>query len=198
MQGAVQRDFVRQMFKNAWTFLHDKGLEEILIPLGRKLASSWLRNNRQQDAVDLLLQILHRKPPFKLTTTNLPGQTADDYVRSAPIFAPIDYLISKIGPVDSTLPEEIVSKEIERRIYLKYERLHLLPVVLITDDGMLFFKSSIHLPEGIYSGSGITLVRLTNPPWRVRGRQELRDLIPRHRFARLVNILKRLKIGDAP
>jgi hypothetical protein len=51
----IQRDFVRQLFKNAWTFLHDKGLEEILIPLGRKLASSLLRNDRQQDAIDLLL-----------------------------------------------------------------------------------------------------------------------------------------------
>jgi hypothetical protein len=184
---------VRQIFKNAWTFLHDKGLEEILIPLGRKLASSLLRNDCQQDAIELLLQILRRKPPFKLSTTNFPEQTADGYVWSAPIFAPIDYLIFRISPVDSTLPQEIISQEFERRIYLKYERLQLLPVVLITADGMLFFKSRIHLPEGIYSGSDITVVRLTNPPWRVRGRQELRDLIPRHRFARLVHILMRLK-----
>jgi hypothetical protein len=48
---------------------------------------------------------------------NLPRQTPDDYVRSALIFAPIDYLIFKIGPVDSTLPQEIVSKEAKRRIY---------------------------------------------------------------------------------
>jgi hypothetical protein len=41
----IPRDLVRQIFKNAWTFLHDKGLEEILIPLGRKLASSLLRND---------------------------------------------------------------------------------------------------------------------------------------------------------
>lgn len=187
----IHRDFVLQMFKKAWTFLHDKRLEEILIPLGRKLASSLLRNNRQQDAVDLLLQILRRNPPFKLSTTNLPRQTPDDYVRSAPIFAPIDYLIFKIGPVDSTLPQEMVSKETERRIYQKYERLTVFPVVLITDDRMLFFTSWIFLPQGIYSESGITLVRMAYPPRRVR--DELRDqrevIQPRH-YRRLLQLEK--------
>jgi F-box domain len=181
----IHRDFVLQMFKNAWTFLHDKRLEEILIPLGRKLAWSLSRDNRQKDAMDLALQILRGKPPFKLSGKP-PRQTANDYMWSAPIFAPLDYLIFRIGPVDSTLPQEIVSKEIERQIHLKYERLHLLPVVLITDDGMLFFKSSIYLPRGIYSESGITLVRLTNPPRRVRGLREVKQ--PRDRYRRLLQL----------
>lgn len=187
----IHRDFVLQMFKNAWTFLHDKRLEEILIPLGRKLASFLLRNNRQQGVLDLLLQILCRNPLFKLSTTNLPGQTPDDYVRSALIFAPIDYLIFKIGPIDSTLPQEIVSKETERRIYEKYERLTVFLVILVIDGGMLFFKSWIFLPQGIYSESGITLVRMAYPPRRVRDKlRDQREVIqPRH-YRRLLQLEK--------
>jgi hypothetical protein len=78
------------------------------------------------------------------------------------------------------------SKEIERHIYQKYERLTVFPVVLITDDGMLFFKSYIFLSQGIHSEGGITLVRMANPPRKVRGQREI--IQPRHRHRRLLQL----------
>lgn len=91
----------------------------------------------------------------------------------------------------------MVSKEIERRIYEKYERLTVFPVVLITDDGMLFFKSYIFLSQGIYSESGITLIRMAYHPRRVR--DQLRDhrevIQPRH-YRRLLQLEKMSYLPD--
>jgi hypothetical protein len=94
-----------------------------------------------------------------------------------------------------TLPEEAVFKVNKKRVYSKYNKLRRLPVAIITDDGMVFFQSTTHLPEGIYSECGITLVRLTNPPWRVHGWSELKNVIqPRPRLRPLLNILNGLRI----
>jgi hypothetical protein len=60
------------------------------------------------------------------------------------------------------------------------KQLQLLPIALITDDGMLFFESVIHLPEGIYRESGITFIKLANipRPWRVHSSQEMKEILP--------------------
>lgn len=71
------------------------------------------------------------------------------------------------------------------------------PVALITDDGMLFFKSSVQIPDGMYNETGFTLIRMENTPrpCRVYRRSELNDVTQRQpKLFRLLNTLDRFRI----
>lgn len=71
------------------------------------------------------------------------------------------------------------------------------PIALITDNGMLFFKSSVQIPDGLYNESGFTLIRMENTPrpCRVYRRSELNDVTQRQpKLFRLLNTLDRFRI----
>ncbi|KAF3407821.1 hypothetical protein DPV78_000651 [Talaromyces pinophilus] len=126
----IPRNAVLDVFKKAWELLFDKRLEELLIPLGKDLAWSLELENRQQDAMKLLQQIIRRESPFKLSRRKL----SKDY--SFPIFAPLRSFMLRF-PVPG-VPEETVSIA-KRENDKELEQLQQLPVALITMDGMRFF-----------------------------------------------------------
>lgn len=123
------------------------------------------------------------QPPFELSSTKRSGsgthRQPEKYARWAPAFAPIDSLMLRLHEEAETLPQEAVFKVNKKRVYSKYIKLLRLPVARITDDEMVFFRSTTtHLPERMYSERGIILVRLTYPPWGVHGWRRLRDVEP--------------------
>ena len=71
------------------------------------------------------------------------------------------------------------------------------PVALIIDDEMLFFKSSIHIPDRMYDESGFTLIRMrsTPQPRRIYHHSELNNVTQRQpKLYYLLNTLDRLRI----
>lgn len=196
----IRRDFVLHLFKNAWEFLFYEKLEELLIPLGKDLARSLELENRRQDAISLLQQIIRRQSPFKLSSTKIfyGPHPPREYVRRLLTFAPLKSLLLRFG--DPEIPEEAVPLA-KRYIDKEQKQLRHLPVALITSDGMLFFhddemlslQSIIYIPPGICDESAIALIRLTSPPEAsgILDRQSLEKVIGKK--PRLWNILQELR-----
>lgn len=169
----IQRDIVLGLFKYAWNFLFDHGLEELLVPLGAILAWSLELDSRRQDAVSLLEQVMSGQPPFKLSGTkllkNYGFHRPEKYLERRATSVPFDFLRLRLYQ-QAEMPDGVVStKEI---ISSKLQQLLQVPVALITNDGMLFFhddemlalQSIIYQPPGSCDESSIMLIRLTNPP----------------------------------
>lgn len=201
----IRRDFVLHFFKNAWDFLFKEGLEELLIPLGKDLARSLELENRQQDAISLLQQMIDKQSPFKLSSTKIFHSSLHprEYVGRLPIFAPLRSLMARLRFQKSEIPEEDFSL-VKRYNDKEQEQLWLLPVALITNDGMVFFEdddmlslqSIIYIPSGFCDESSITLIRLTNPPRpsRILSRQSLEKVMSKN--PKLWNILQELRRGQ--
>lgn len=196
----IRRDFVLHIFKNAWEFLLNEKLEELLIPLGKDLATSLASENRRQDAISLLQQITRRKSPFKLSSTTIfkGPHPPREYVGRIPTFAPLRSLILRFQKPKIRERDVSIAKRYNDR---EQEQLWQLPVALITSDGMLFFhddemlslQSVIYTPPGFCDESIIALIRLTNPPRpsTILDRQSLEKVMGKN--PELWNILQELR-----
>ncbi|KAH8705649.1 hypothetical protein BGW36DRAFT_354047 [Talaromyces proteolyticus] len=60
----VDRDTAQAAFKRCWGHLKDLQFEQLLIPVGRGLASSYVLDDRSFDAICLLTKIHGRSQPF--------------------------------------------------------------------------------------------------------------------------------------
>ncbi|KUL81724.1 hypothetical protein ZTR_09473 [Talaromyces verruculosus] len=153
--ASIPRVLILDIFKNAWLYLFSKGLEELLIPIGMRLALSFELDDCHQDAIALLTQIQNRQPPFDLSISKpqLKGFSRHKrYVEVPPTFAPLEALIAQLQNVDHSVALS------------RLKDLQELPIAFITGNGIIFFTSNIGLQGGIHNGDGFTLVRLSNPP----------------------------------
>ena len=69
-QDFVARDIAQELFTVGWQLFRDRGLEELLLPLGRALAWSYCLDGpegsagREEEAVALLTKLAHGDAPF--------------------------------------------------------------------------------------------------------------------------------------
>jgi hypothetical protein len=141
--ACVNRDVILQMFTHAWIFLHDRELEELLIPVAMGLAWSFELDDRRQDAIKLLTQIYNQHPPFSLscfrpTVKNF--HRTEKYPGLPCTFAPLEYLLYKLSK-ENMHSLEPKTEQLLLRIYHRGKMLQELPAALITRDGIKFFMT---------------------------------------------------------
>jgi hypothetical protein len=178
----VKRDIILQIFENAWTYLYERELEELLIPIAMGLAWSLELDDRRQDAINFLTQIYEQRPPFLLSLCrpSLKSYRRTEKQSESPYtFAPLEYLIYKLSKESMHFSEAETEQQLLTCIWHRGEMLEKLPAALISRYGIKFFMTEDRLKNGIRIEENSLLVRISSwpHPWPFSSDTEIKDLL---------------------
>uniref|UniRef100_A0A093V2V6 Ubiquitin-like protease family profile domain-containing protein n=1 Tax=Talaromyces marneffei PM1 TaxID=1077442 RepID=A0A093V2V6_TALMA len=141
----VNRDIILRIFENAWTYLYERELEELLVPIAIRfaigLAWSLELDDRGQDSINFLTQIYEQRPPFLLSLfrPSLKHYRRTEKQSESPYtFAPLEYLLYKLSKENTHLLEVKTEQQLLTCIWHRGEMLQELPAALITRYGIKF------------------------------------------------------------
>ncbi|BDD57634.1 hypothetical protein MAP00_002981 [Monascus purpureus] len=180
--ACVNRDVVLQIFTDAWKYLYEKDLEELLIPIAMGLAWSLVLDDRKQDAINFLTQIYEHRPPFLLSSFRLSVKhyrRPEKHPESPSTFAPLEYLLYKLSKENMHFSEAESEQRLLKYIYHRGEMLQKLPAALISRYGIKFFMTEDRLQNGIRIEEDLVLVRISSwpRPWTLSSDTEIKDLM---------------------
>ncbi|KAF3399178.1 hypothetical protein DPV78_006375 [Talaromyces pinophilus] len=180
--ACVNRDFILEIFTDAWKYLYAKELEELLIPIAMGLAWSLELDDRKQDAISFLTQINEQRPPFLLSSfkPSLKNYRHTEKPPESPYtFAPLEYLLYKLSKENMHFSAAETEQQLLTYIWHRGEMLEKLPAALISRYGIKFFMTENRLQNGIRIEENSVLVRISSwpRPWPLSSDAEIKDLL---------------------
>lgn len=181
-RACVNRDIIVQIFTDAWKYLYEKELEELLIPIAMGLAWSLELDDRTQDAINFLTQVYEQRPPFLLSMfrPSLKHYHHTEKQSEFPYtFAPLEYLLYKLSRENMHFSEAETEQQFLTCIWHRGEMLQKLPAALISRYGIKFFMAEDRLQNGIRIEENSVLVRISSwpRPWPLSSDTEIKDLL---------------------
>jgi hypothetical protein len=159
----IGRDAAQAAFERGWSHLKDLQLEQLLIPVGRGLAWSYVLDHRSTDAICLLTKIWDGSQPFGWSTPTRPPKSYPRGMYNASRYPAAS--LPHIQPLEELLNALLLEVGSEPIISQSTPDLRELSFAVITPQGIFLVDlEDTPLPHGILFEGEFTFVRLSNPP----------------------------------
>lgn len=158
----IQRDVALKIFRHGWTLMANEGFEELLHPIGKRLAASLRLQGYQEEATTLFEEMGNGLQAFRSSRIWTDLNLQHEYLAS------------------SLLEEENYSDTIDSIPGIQWALQQSL-VALVTPKKSILLDVKIHLPQGLYIGKEFAMIRVSKPP---RPRRMI------HGLSKIVHILK--------
>lgn len=92
----ISRDDTEQLFTIGWRVFRQIQLEELLLPLARELARSYIRVDRKKDAIKLLQKLIRGIKPFDYAPKSRTTSSVNGLILISPTLAPLGKLLRQL------------------------------------------------------------------------------------------------------